>query len=471
YSQSPTTGYIILNDEYLFAGTSKTYNLYVWVDYGEDGVNNSQMNKTFEGIVAITDSVVYNRQGLYTLLNQQQANISTLPKLLTNNHNSIIDLTKNQGVDVNNVTNIYSVDLHKARPDYQNLNMAFFADVDNSDVIVTWTEGNNFFIGERNQIKLSSNMSYAFSNSYVASIEQTQLKSVILRNFNTSKVTNMAYMFAQIGVEEGFNLDLGKNFNTSNVTNMSHIFFWTGDKNFSRLNLGNKFNTANVTDMSDMFRRVGMDSNEFTLELGSHFNTWKVTNMSNMFEHAGYNSTVFTLNLGNHFNTSNVTNMSSMFGGTGRNSLVFTLDLGLKFNTLKVTNMSTMFMGAGYSSPIFKLNLGSQFNTINSSDMFMMFSSTGYSSIDFTLNLNDFVINNTSVDLLYFAEEIGATNIVFGSGWATTGANITNETFYRLKPVNVYYTDTSFHSFRVGNKTMWNRWRGSGNTTFIAGSP
>ncbi|NMA51068.1 MAG: BspA family leucine-rich repeat surface protein, partial [Mollicutes bacterium] len=412
YSQSPTTGYIILNDEYLFAGTSKTYNLYVWVDYGEDGVNNSQMNKTFEGIVAITDSVVYNRQGLYALLNQQKANILTLPKLSTTIGSPIIVLSKNQGIDVNNVTNIYSVDLHKARPDYQNTNMAFFADVDDEDVIATWTEGNNFFIGERNQVRPGPSMQSAFStaNFYY---HECNLVRVELFNFNTSKVTNM----------------------------------------------------------KNMFSYTGNNSNEFTLNLGKHFNTSNVTDMSYMFCATGNYSSSFTLDLGKHFNTSKATNMTLMFDGTGRHSSSFTLDLGFHFNTSKVTTMYRMFSNFCEKCQTLNLDLGLHFNTSRVSDMHAMFENAGNLATNFTLNLNSFVINNSAVNISNLGLNSGASTIIIGGGWGNANSTQLDNNFFLLKKPTLVYANSTFHSYRIGNKTMWDRWKGTGNTTFILNLP
>ncbi len=201
--------------------------------------------------------------------------------------------------------------------------MAFFADVNDEDVIATWVEGNNFFIGERNEVRPGPSMASAFSNfnDYFNSIEIQNLKKIVLTNFNTS-----------------------------NVSNMSSMFFITG-----------------------------IYSNNLTL------------------------------NLGNQFNTSNVTNMAGIFQSTGRSSNVF------------------------------------------------------------TLNLNSFLINNISINLTNFENYSRVTNIIFGSGWSN--ANISQISFTYLKPINVYYTDSSFLTTNLGNMNYWNTWRGAGNTTFIAGLP
>ena len=220
-----------------------------------------------------------------------------------------------------------------------------------------------------------------------------------LNKLNTSKVTNMSYMFHKMGERStALTLDLGNNFDTSNVTNMQWMFTNTGyaSEVFS-LNLGNKFDTSNVTNMSCMFCRTGSSSLIFTLDLGDKFNTSKVTNMSTMFYDTGGDSPVFTLNLGNKFDTSHVTTMSNMFDNTGYKSNIFSLNLGNKFDTSNVTNMKSMFYSTGYCNPNFKLDLGDKFNTSKVTTMSNMFELTGYFSTVFTLDLgNKFDTSNVT---------------------------------------------------------------------------
>ena len=163
-----------------------------------------------------------------------------------------------------------------------------------------------------------TNMSWMFFNC-------TSLTSLDLSNFNTSNVTNMSDMFYKCSSLT--TLDLSS-FNTSNVTNMWQMF--ASCSSLTSLNLGN-FNTSKITDMSDMFNSCSSLTN---LDL-SHFNTSKVTDMSNMFRNC---SSLISLDLSG-FNTSKVTDMSNMFRNC---SSLTSLDLS-SFNTSKVTNMSNMF--------------------------------------------------------------------------------------------------------------------------------
>ena len=213
-------------------------------------------------------------------------------------------------------------------------------------------------------------------------------------NFNTSKVTNMSYMY--LPVESGDwdsvvvlttnnndvkptllnkiynsdvelmssvrlryyssleNLDLSS-FNTSNVISMDSMF--SNCSSLTGLDLSS-FNTSNVISMDSMFQSC---SNLINLDLSS-FNTSNVTDMYAMFDNC---SSLISLNLSS-FNTSNITNMSSMFPGC---SSLTNLNLS-SFNTSNVTNMSGMF---NYCLSLTSLDL-SNFNTLNVTNMSYMFS-------------------------------------------------------------------------------------------------
>ena len=190
------------------------------------------------------------------------------------------------------------------------------------------------------------------TNMYEMFDAMSNLTSLNLSNFDTSQVTNMQHMFDAMSNLTTLNLS---NFNTSKVTNMSFMFAVM--PKLTSLNLSN-FNTSNVTNMSAMFYKM---SNLTSLNLSS-FNTSKVTDMSYMFA-ATHNLT--TLNLSN-FNTSQVTNMHGMFNDIHN---LTTLDLS-NFNTSKVTDMSYMFY---YMTSLTSLNLSS-FNTSKVTDMSYMFS-------------------------------------------------------------------------------------------------
>ena len=117
------------------------------------------------------------------------------------------------------------------------------------------------------------------------------------------------------------------NFDTSKVTNMEAML--AGMPSLTTLNLSN-FDTSKVTRMNSMFEGV---SRLTTLNL-SNFDTSKVTNMEAMF---GYMYGLTSLNISN-FNTSQVTNMRDMFSNI-RNLTSLSLT---NFDTSKETDMRAM---------------------------------------------------------------------------------------------------------------------------------
>ena len=203
-----------------------------------------------------------------------------------------------------------------------------------------------------------TNMSFMFFN-------MSNLTTLNLSNFDTSKVTNMSYMFQDVSKLTTLNLS---NFDTSKVTNMNSMF--AGMSNLATLNLSN-LDTSKVTNMSGMFFDV---SKLTTLNLSS-FDTSKVTDMNRMFTAM---RGLTTLDLSN-FNTSKVTDMSGMFFSM---SNLTTLNLS-SFDTSKVTDMNSMFVGL---SNLTTLSL-SNFDTSKVTDMNSMFS--GMRSLT-TLNLSNF---------------------------------------------------------------------------------
>ena len=226
------------------------------------------------------------------------------------------------------------------------------------------TDKTAYYYTEPEKVYLNTDSSRMFYSGY----SEQKIRNILeidLSNFDTSKVTDMSFMF--YGKFDITTLNLS-NFDTSKVTNMSYMFYSMSD--LITLNLSN-FDTSKVEDMSYMF---GNMPSLTTLDL-SNFNTSKVTNMVSMFY---YMRDLTTLNLSS-FNTSKVTNMGGMFSGMYK---LTTLNLS-NFDTTKVTDMRYMFSGM---SNLTTLNLSS-FDTSNVTDMGYMFS--GMSKLA-ALNLSSF---------------------------------------------------------------------------------
>ena len=151
----------------------------------------------------------------------------------------------------------------------------------------------------------------------------TEIKGI--ENINTSKVTDMGYMFARCSVLRSLDLS---SFNTAKVTDMSDMF--KGCSSLQSLDLSS-FNTSEVEDMSSMFDGC---KSLTSLDLSS-FNTAQVKNMRVMF---GSCYALTSLDLSS-FNTAQVKYMNSMFSGC---TALTSLDLS-SFNTTMVENMNYMF--------------------------------------------------------------------------------------------------------------------------------
>ena len=233
-----------------------------------------------------------------------------------------------------------------------------------------------------------TNMSYMF-------FSMSNLTSLNLSNFDTSKVTNMVDMFASI--RNLTTLDLS-NFDTSRVTNMSAMF--SGMSSLTSLNLSS-FDTSMVTNMLSMFS--GMSSLT-TLNL-SNFDTSNVTNMYCMFSGM---SNLTTLNLSS-FDTSKVTDMSFMF--SGMYSIGF-LDIS-NFNTSKVENMDNMFRDA---KSIESITFGSKFNTSKVISMASMFSDTPKLK---SLDLSNFDTSNVINMNSMFNYTLSLSSLKFGHNFVT----------------------------------------------------
>ena len=242
------------------------------------------------------------------------------------------------------------------------------------------------------KVILNKNSSYLFDNL-------TKVTEIDTKNFDTSNVTSMNFMFA--GCSSLTSLDVS-NFDTSNVTNMSFMF--DECRSLTSLDLS-KFDTSNVTDMSEMFRYC----NSLTSLDLSNFDTSKVTNMVGMFDSC---SSLTSLDLSN-FDTSNVTNMSWMFADC---SSLTSLDVS-NFDTSKVTNMVGMFDSC---SSLTSLDV-SKFDTSNVTHMDSMFG--GCSSL-------------TNLDV---------------SNFDTSKVTYTNGMFYGCSKLKTIYASNKFDTSKVAN--------------------
>ena len=248
----------------------------------------------------------------------------------------------------------------------------------------------------------------------------SNLTTLDLSNFNTSKATNMNSMFQGCSSLSSLNIS---SLNTSNVTSMYRMFY--GCSKLTSLNLSG-WDTSKVTSMFNMFQFC---SGLTSLDISS-FNTSKVTNMDGMFRSC---SSLTSLDV-SHFDTSSVTTMAETFYEC---SSLTSLNLS-SWDTSKVTNMNSMFQ---YCSKLTSLDL-SHFNTSLVTSIGTMFH--GCSSL-------------TSLDVSHFdTSKVDTMNAVFQkcssltsldlSRWRTSNATNMGYIFDNcssLTSVDVSHFDTS----------------------------
>ena len=250
---------------------------------------------------------------------------------------------------------------------------------------VKFAEGNSLSFDQNSAfanittIKYDSVDTSKVTSAYNAFANLTELTSITgFEKWDTSKITDMGYMFYNCSSLESLNIS---SFNTANVTDMRTMFYYCSS--LTTLDVRN-FDTTKVTNMEFMFSEC---SSITTLDV-SHFNTAKVTNMRDMFS---YCSALTTLNL-SHFDTASVTGMTYMFRGC---SNLTTLDIS-NFDTSSVTSMNSMFFAC---SSLTSLDLNN-FNTANVTTMTNMF--FGCSSLT-SLDVSNFdTAGVTSMETIFY---------------------------------------------------------------------
>lgn len=261
---------------------------------------------------------------------------------------------------------------------------------------VEYTEAADFSSFDTSKV---TNMEYMFNN--------TTFKNLNISNFNTSNVVNMEQAFSYItGLKE---LDLS-NLDVKKVANATELF--RQSTSIEKLNLSGWENNS-LTDMSELFRQM---TSLKKLKL-TGFTTPNVTNMARMFL---YCESLEEVDLSS-FDTSNVTDMSSMFNGTKKlSNIVFG-----NFDTRRVTNMESMFNMSMRDVANAQLDL-SAFDTQSLQDASRMFLSSGVKTIYASSNFQTNTIINSS---MMFG---GNINLVGGNGTTYSPSNPTDKTYARI---------------------------------------
>ena len=190
------------------------------------------------------------------------------------------------------------------------LNLSFYLSEPQNTIILSW------------DTLLTSCESMFMNFDYILSID--------LSNFNSSKVTNMQYMFSGcVGLKT---IKFG-NLDTSSVIYMNNMFF--NCRSLTSLDLSN-FITSSVTTMRNMFNNC---TSLVSVDLSS-FNTSLLTDMDNMFSK---DYSLISLDLSN-FDTSSLTTLKKTFGYC--KSLIYVNLISFVNNKFDSSNFDNIFVGA-----------------------------------------------------------------------------------------------------------------------------
>ena len=184
--------------------------------------------------------------------------------------------------------------LEKATTLDENANKEIVSTDDSTTPVYVWYDSNSntlYYYSEASKIYLNENSECLF--------EKLGIRSFNIKDFDSSHVTNMDYMFLDCYYLS--DLDLS-GFDTSNVKSMERMFYYCSG--LVNLDLSS-FNTSNLENMEHMFEEC---YNLVNLNLSS-FDTSNVTNMYGTFSDC---SKLVTLDI-SVFDTSNVTNMWHIF--------------------------------------------------------------------------------------------------------------------------------------------------------------
>lgn len=250
-----------------------------------------------------------------------------------------------------------------------------------------------------------TDMSFMFSGM------STSIHSLDIAHFNTSKVTDMWYMFLNSSL---YSLDLS-GWDTRNLTQTSCMFL--GCKQLHTLNLSG-WNTEKLELMGSMF--YNCQSLE-SLDLSS-FNTSKVQSMTYLFDGC---YKLESITLGSGWNTANVTETTNMFNNC---RMLTTVDVS-NWDMGNVTDMGGMFQ---YCYKINNLDV-SNWNMANVTNMGYVFREcNALTDLDVS-NWNTGKVNQMQY-IFYNCYELNSIDV---SNWNTANVTNMNYMFYHVSKPTV----------------------------------
>jgi surface protein len=331
--------------------------------------------------------------------------------------NNIINLTGYHGADLQHVIVPNLNDFNNANVDVNGVKNVDITSTVLKNVLGRLNSQNSTVAISKTDGSLNSKV-VAEDNNWAATFAEgvkSKLEYADLTNLDTSKITNMAFLFdGQDHLKVLTGLD---SWNTSNVISMKQMF--QNDSELTALNLSN-WDTSSATDMSFMFN---MCNSARTFGDLSNWNTSNVTDMSGMFSDADSLQTVGNLD---NWNTSNVTNMADMFNFTDNLQSIGNLS---NWDTSKVTDMMGMFDGTKSLQTVGDL---SKWDTSIVTDMEEMFY---YSHIKTVGDLGKWNTSNVANMSYMFNNAINLQSVGDLSKWDTS--NVTNMSCMFYNAINL----------------------------------
>ncbi len=184
-----------------------------------------------------------------------------------------------------------------------------------------------------------TNMAYMFQSTGFVNLD--------LNNFNTSKVTDINYMFGNTSKLQ----EVKGNFDTSSVNRINNLFYNSNISDISQLNIAD-WDVSKVTSLTYVFSK---DNNLKYIPVGK----WDVSNVTD-FSYTFYLSPSFENLPVSNWDVSSATTMRGMFWGTG----VKTLDV----STWDTSNVDTFYAMFDAMSNLETLDI-SNFDTTNATDV------------------------------------------------------------------------------------------------------
>ena len=266
--------------------------------------------------------------------------------MFTNSQASTIDFTNTNFKEVENAKSMFenaqisSLDLKHVKfdkvKDFSNFfkNTTALTEANLSSIKFTNAEDLSSMFADSHIANLTFNsqdMDGSHITNMASMFEGCYIKEVDLGRIHTGELTDVKSMFKGAGYIE--KIALPQVFNTSRVTDFSYMFAELS--NLTEINNIDKLDTTSALDMNHMFVSFGIPIDTITPLLKAT----NVKDLSYMFYDARIRDTVTFSPL---FNTSSVVTMESMFEG----SSPYPVDLS-NFSLASAVNMSKMFKAIG----------------------------------------------------------------------------------------------------------------------------